>query len=254
MAHAPSRRGGLAGDEADHGLLEFLLDVGRGFVLGRAADLADEDDGLGPGIVLEQPQKLDIFEPDDRVAPDADRGGLAQALLGHLLDGLVGQRSRAGNDADRARRVDVTGHDADLALAGRDDARRVGPDQLGRPALQERLDLDHVQRRDALGDAADQVDPGVGAFHDGVGRGERRHEDAGGVGPGLPDGVGDGVEDGPVQVLGPALARRHAGHDLGAVFDHARGVEGALGPRDPQDHDLGAFVDQDAHGRLLRRL
>ena len=49
---------------------------------------------------------------------------------GALPDGLVGQRAaRETTDADAAGRVDVAGHDADLALAGRDDAGAVGADQ-----------------------------------------------------------------------------------------------------------------------------
>src|SRR4051812_10498784 len=41
MPHAPSRGGGLAGDEADHRLLEVRLDPGRRVFLSVAADLAD---------------------------------------------------------------------------------------------------------------------------------------------------------------------------------------------------------------------
>ena len=41
---------------------------------------------------------------------------LAQAEAGQLPDGLVGERAAAADDADRARLVDVAGHDADLAL------------------------------------------------------------------------------------------------------------------------------------------
>ena len=117
VTHPPPRRGGLAGDEADDGLGEGRLDVGRGLVLGRAADLADQDHGLGPGILLEELQELDVLEPDDRVAADADGRRLAVALPRDLLDGLVGQGPGPGNDADRARFVDGPGHDPDLGLA-----------------------------------------------------------------------------------------------------------------------------------------
>ncbi len=46
VAHAASGRRGLAGDEADHRLLHVGLDVGRGGLLGVAADFADHDDGV----------------------------------------------------------------------------------------------------------------------------------------------------------------------------------------------------------------
>ena len=48
---------------------------------------------------------------------------------GELTDRLVGERARAGDDADVAGLVDVPGHDADLALAGGDDAGAVGADE-----------------------------------------------------------------------------------------------------------------------------
>src|SRR5689334_15024028 len=44
VAHAASRRRGLAGDEGDHRLLHVLFDVLGGLLLGVAADLADHDD------------------------------------------------------------------------------------------------------------------------------------------------------------------------------------------------------------------
>ena len=48
---------------------------------------------------------------------------------GQLPDGLVGQGAGAADHADAAGLVDVAGHDADLALVGRDDAGAVGTDQ-----------------------------------------------------------------------------------------------------------------------------
>ena len=81
VAHAAAGRGGLAGDEADHGLLHILLDeLGRG-LFGRSADLADHDDGLGFRVFVEQAKRIDVGGADDRVAADADRGGLADAAL-----------------------------------------------------------------------------------------------------------------------------------------------------------------------------
>ena len=117
------------------------------------------------------------FRPTIGIPALADGRGLAVTERRHLLDGLVGQRPGTGDDADGSRLADVTGHDADLALAGRDDARRVGADEGGGMASKERLDLDHVEGRDAFGDADDDADPRVGGFHDGVGGDERRHED-----------------------------------------------------------------------------
>ena len=55
---------------------------------------------------------------------------------------------------NRRREGRAHGHDADLALAGLDDARAVGPDQARLAlVLQYLLHLDHVVLRDALRDA-----------------------------------------------------------------------------------------------------
>ena len=53
----------------------------------------------------------------------------------------------------------------------------------------------HVERRDALGDADDERHVGVGRLEHRVGREGGGHEDARGVRAGLRDRLGDGVED-----------------------------------------------------------
>ena len=102
--------------------------------------------------------------------------------------------------------VNVRRHDADLALARRNDARTVRPDQPRAPVLQELPGAHHVERRNAFGDADDQFDLGVGGLHDGVGRERRRHEDHRGIRAGLVDRFLHGVEDRPALVRGAALA------------------------------------------------
>ena len=71
------------------------------------------------------------------IAADADAGRLADAELRELADRFVGQRARARDDADVAFLVNVPRHDADLALARRDDARAVRSDQPRLLALAE---------------------------------------------------------------------------------------------------------------------
>src|SRR5271154_853378 len=68
VAHAAPRRGGLAGDERDDGLLEVAGDPARGLFLRHAADLADQHDGLGTRVVLERLQAVDEVRAVDRVA------------------------------------------------------------------------------------------------------------------------------------------------------------------------------------------
>ena len=101
VAHAASRRRGLAGDESDHRLLHVRLHVLRRGLFGVAADFADHDHGFGLRIVVEQLERVDEIRADDRIAADADRGRLPDAARGELVHGFVGQRAGARDDADR---------------------------------------------------------------------------------------------------------------------------------------------------------
>ena len=93
---------------------------------------------------------------------------------GELAHGLVGEGAGAADHAHVALLVDVAGHDADLGLAGADDARAVGADEAALGIVgQHPLDLHHVEDRDALGDADDQLDARVQGLEDGVRRGQR---------------------------------------------------------------------------------
>ena len=117
------------GDVRDHRLGDVLADEVRGGFFVRAADLADHDDAFGLRIPLEELQHIDEVHAAHRIAADADAGALAEALVGGLEHGFVGQRARARHDADAALLVDEARHDADLAFARRDDARAVRPDE-----------------------------------------------------------------------------------------------------------------------------
>jgi hypothetical protein len=137
-----------------------------GLFLGGAADLADHDDRLGFRVGEEHFQHVDMFGALDRVAADADGGGLAEAEVGGLLDGLIGEGAGAGDDADLAAAEDVAGHDADLAGVGRDHAGAVRADEAGPRAFERALDLHHVKHGDAFGDADDERDVGVDGLED----------------------------------------------------------------------------------------
>ena len=233
------------------GFFTLRLDVVRGGFFRGAADLADHDDGFGLGIFVEQLERVDVGGADDGVAADADGGGLADAALRELIDGLVGEGAGARDDADRAFLVNAAGHDADLGFAGRDDAGAVGADEARLRVLELRPDLHHVVDRDAFGDADDQRQAGVFGFEDGVGGERRRHEDDGGVGAGLLYRLGDGVEDRPALVGGAAFAGRDAADDFGAVFGAALRVEGSFFAGDSLHDEARIFIDQDRHYDLL---
>ncbi len=89
MAHAAAGRGGGAGDEGDDRLGDLGGDVFGGLLLGEAADLADEHDGDGVGVLVEHAQGFHGGGADDGVAADADAGGLADVALRELGDDLV---------------------------------------------------------------------------------------------------------------------------------------------------------------------
>ncbi len=116
-------------DVGHHRLGHVGFNEGRRFFFRRTADLADHHDGFGLRIFLEQLQDVDEVGARDRVATDTYTGRLAEAGVGGLLHGFIGQGAGARHDADFARQVDVPRHDADLALAGSDHARAVRADQ-----------------------------------------------------------------------------------------------------------------------------
>src|SRR3546814_1262678 len=124
MPHAAGRRRRAPGDEPRYRLLgPALLDEIGALHFGVAADLADHDDALGLVVGDEHLQAIDEAGAVDRIAPDADAGRLAEPDIRRLRHRLVGQRAGTRDDADAAAAMDVTRHDADLALVGRDDAQ-----------------------------------------------------------------------------------------------------------------------------------
>src|SRR5437660_302570 len=129
MAHAASRRSGLPGDETDDRLLHVGLDPFGGALFGVAADFADQNNGVRVRIVVEKLDGVEKCRANDGIAADADARGLADAELRQLMDGFVGERAAAADDADVALLVDAAGHDADFAFAGGDDARAVRNDE-----------------------------------------------------------------------------------------------------------------------------
>src|SRR6266513_1486522 len=247
VAHAPAGRRGLAADEGDDRFLHAALDEGRRILLGRPADLTDQHDRLGGGIVGDEREHVDEARAVHWVAADPDARGLADPAARQLAHDLVGQGAAARDDADGSGRVDVSRHDADLRLARRDDAGTIRPDEARRLLGEVVLHAHHVRDRDPLGDAHDQRHAGGRGLHDGVGRRERRHEDQGAVGGLGLDRLRDRVPDGEALVRRPALARRHPADDGGAVLLAARGVERPLAAGDALDDHARGLRDEDAH-------
>ena len=228
MPHAFAGRGGDAGDVGDDGFVHVSLDVFGRFFFGRAADFADHDDALGLRVGLEGGEDVHEAGAVNRVAADTDAGGLAEADAGGLVHGFVGECAGAGDDADHAGLVNVAGHDAHFAFAGGDDAGAVRPDEAHVRAANGGFDFEHVQNRDAFGDAGDDFDAGIDRLKDGVGGKGGRDEDHRGIGTCRGDGFVAVVEDRAVEVALSAFAGGDAADELGAVGDGLFAVEGAL--------------------------
>ena len=107
------------GDESGHGFLAIRFDPGGGFLLGAAADFADHDDAVRVRVVVEQFDDVQVRQARHGIAADADAGALARAATGQLPDRFVSERAAAGDNANVAFFVNVTGRNADAATAVR---------------------------------------------------------------------------------------------------------------------------------------
>src|SRR5690625_6522058 len=139
-------------DKRNHRLRHVLLDVCCSFLFGRPADLANQDDGLGLWILLEQLQRIDETRADNRIATDADGRALAQTLAGQLIDRFVGQRTGTRGHAYRTFAEDHRRHDTDFRLTRRDEAPAARTDQARTFLLNEGVNLYHIPQRDGLRD------------------------------------------------------------------------------------------------------
>ena len=161
VAHLLAGGRGDAGDVGRHRLGHLRLDELGGLLLGRAADLADHHHGLGLGVGLEGLQAVDEAGARHGVAADADAGGHADVLQLELVERLVGEGAGAAHDADRAARLgDLAGGDADVGLAGADDAGAVRAEDAGAGEVALHLveEPGLVLGGHALGDDDDQLD------------------------------------------------------------------------------------------------
>src|SRR6478735_5804758 len=252
VAHGLALGSGEPGDVADDRLGDVVLDVGRRTLLGVATDLADHDDRVGVGVVLERLEAVDVRGADDRVAADADAGG--EPVVTHLVHHLVGQRARLRDQADPAGAGDVGGDDAGVGRPGADQAGAVRADDPRRALLLGVVvELRGVLDGDALGDDHGERDAGVDRLGGG-GLGEGgRHEDDADVGAGGLHRLGDGAEHGhrgaALELDGGArLARVDAADDRAAGAQHRLGVLHALGAGHALDDDLGVCGEEDGHG------
>ena len=247
MSHAATGRGGLAGDEPDDGLPDVVADERRGLFLGGAADLADQHDRVGRGVILEETEGVDEARADQRIAADADAGGLPEPEPGQLVDRLVGQRAALRDDADPPFAADVAGNDAGLGAPRRDEPGTVRPDEPAVPLPDERQRPYHVQGGNPFGDADHKRNARIRRLHDRVGGNRRRHEEDRGVRARLAHRGRDRIEHRKPLVGGPPLAGRHPAHDVRAVLDGLPGVKGPFPSRQALDEEPSPFIYQNRH-------
>ncbi|CNU96413.1 Uncharacterised protein [Salmonella enterica subsp. enterica serovar Bovismorbificans] len=128
MAHTFAFRRGNTRDIANHRLGHVIFNVSRRFFFRATADLADHHDRFGLRIFLEQLQDIDEVRARNRVAANTYTGGLAETVVGGLLNRFIGQRAGTGNDTHFTRLMNVTRHDANFAFARGDNAWAVRAD------------------------------------------------------------------------------------------------------------------------------
>ena len=203
---------------ADDRLLEVRLDPGGGLFLGAAADLADHDHGVGVRIRREQLQRVDVRGADQRIAADADAGGLAHAEPRELVNRFVGQRAALRDDADAPFLADVPGMMPAFALPGRNQPGQFGPtsrvpgrvfrnviarimSSVGMPSVMQTTSAMPASAASMIASAANG--------------GGTKITDA--FAPVCFTASRDGVEDRPALVRRAALAGRDAADDGGAV-------------------------------------
>src|SRR6185503_6253855 len=107
VAHPAAGRGGRPGDKAGDGLPAVLLNPLGGFLLGAAADFADQDDAFGFRVVHEELDDVQVRRAIDGIAANADASGLAGAAGGQLPDRFVGESAATADDAHLTPLMDV---------------------------------------------------------------------------------------------------------------------------------------------------
>src|SRR5882672_6976613 len=214
VAHAAAWRRGLSGDETDDRLLHIRSDPCGGNFFRVATDFADEDDGMRLRIVVEELNRIEKRRTDNGIATDADTRGLADAEACELIHGFVRERAAAADNANVARLVNASGHDADFAFAWGNYARAVGADEASFVPINRQRNTNHVENGNAFGDANNQRQCCVGSFENRVGGIRWRNENHRSVCAGGFDGFGDRVENGAFEMLRAAFAGSDAANNV----------------------------------------
>lgn len=249
MTHTSARWGRDASDEGSDWLWlgareVVLLEELCSILLGRAADLTNHDDTVSGLILQEHLEGIDKAGAREWIAANADDEGLAQADVGGLVDGFVGEGAGAGHDTDSAALVDVGWHDADLALFRSDDTRAVGADQSSLGLGLERVHHSHhVVLGNALGDTDDKGDLGFNGLHDGARSNCGRHKHSRRASARLLDALLEVGKHRKIEMGLTSLLRVGATNNLGPVIKSLLRVERALLASKTLEKNLGVGID-----------
>ena len=164
--------------------------------------------------------------------------------------GFIGQRPAARHNSDAAFRVDMAGHDSNLAPARRNNAGTIRTNKPGASIAQIIEGADHIEGGDAFGNANNDRQACIRGFHDRVRRESWWNINHTGIGAGFFDGFGQRVEDRHTFVLGASFTGRYPGNDVRAVSNHLSGVKGALFAGDPLNDDASVLIDEYAQAVL----
>ena len=198
-------------------------------------------------ILVEEFDGIDKRGTNDWITAYADTGGLPDLASSELADRFIGQCSAARNHTHVAFQMNMARHDSDFAFAGRDDSGAIGSDQPRSLSFEEGACPDHVECRNAFGDANDQFDAGGGRFHDRIGRIWRRYENDGGVGSRLAPRFFNRIEDIEAFMCDAAFGRRDSPHHVRPVLHGLNRVKRAFKTGDALNEQSCVVVDEYAH-------
>ncbi len=109
----------------------------------------------------------------------------------------------------------------------------------------------HIQRRNALGDADDQLHLRIGSFHNCISGKWWRNKNHRRICSSFIDRFLHGVKDGPSLVSGATLAGSHSPNDLGSVLRAGFGMESAFPPGQSLHDNSRRFIYKNAHKIVL---
>src|SRR5215813_5965967 len=247
MTHTAAWRGRLSRDETDDRLLHVGFDVGRRGFFRVAADFTDHDDGMRLGIVVEQLDGIEERCADNRIAADADTRGLANAEARELIHSFVRERPAAADNANVAGLVNSSRHDADFAFAGRNDARAIRTDEARFITIDRQRNANHIENRNAFGNADDERKRSVGCFENRVSCVWRWNENDRGICARGFCGFCNSVKYGALKMLRAAFARSDTADNVRAVFNHLLRVKRSLAAGKSLHDEARFFVDENAH-------